>query len=184
MSVTFTAEMSPITGYTVTCGCRNALGSQFGSYQDAVDFLTPLVEDESLRTALPGCDDPEFCLMYRLSLNANEADPAPSINVTSLNAGDLFRALGLLADELAEAAAEDSPFEGGSMTAAEFLGRVLLALAISPSDEGRPEIERTNTRGNTSVLCSRQAGYLQMRLAELHDLAQFAASRDRQIHWS
>lgn len=203
MSITFTAEMSAITGSMVTCNCSDDVaGPVFGTYDEALAYLAPLAEDESLRTALPGCVDPEICLQYSLVITACEADPAPSVNVTNLNASDLFRALGILADDPAgEAAAHisfeemtfdgvpegdpaDSPFNGGSMAPEDFLGRVLLALAITPADEGRPEIDATRPGGAVTVLCARRPGYLQMRLAELHELAQFAVSRNRMIFWS
>ncbi len=201
MSVTFTTEMSPVTGYEVTCGCDEATGPVFETFTDAENYLIPLVEDESLRTPLPGCSDPEMCLMYRLSIHPLETDPAPSINVANGNAADLFRALGLLTDNPADRAAgsvtfdgvgvvaapmaEDSPWNGGGMSPADFLGRVLLALAITPADEGRFAVETVRLGGSVIIECSRPIGYLQDRLAQLHHLAQFAVSRGRtEVFWS
>lgn len=196
MTITFTAEMSAVTAYSVDCTCGEATGPSFGTYQEAIAFLTPLVVDESLRFALDGCVDPEFCLLYRLSIQMIEADSAPQVNVSNFNASDIFRALGILTDDPAAEARsfefeetalapsdENSPFAGGSLAPQDFLGRVLLALAITPADEGRQAIVTTAAGGSTSVLCSRRVGYLQGRLSELHAVAVFAADRGRDVTW-
>ena len=184
MSITFTAEMSPITGHMITCGCEQAVGPVFGNYADACAYLAPLVEDESLRTAIPGCDRPEACLQYRLSIYALEADPAPSVNVANGNAVDLFAALGLSSDDPDRASGNGELWQGGTLTAEDFLGRVLFALAITPADEGRFSYDDTREGGMTMIACGRRVGYVQAVLAELHELALFAVDRGRAAYWS
>lgn len=152
-------------------------------YADALAHLTPLVEDESLRTVLVGCEDGKLCLLYRLSLTALEATPPPAVNMSNNNAADIFASLGLISDDpaLADEAAE--VFQGGSLDAADFLGRVLFALAISPSDEGRPSFEMPRTEGGMMAIACGRVGYIQTRLGELHDLAQWAIANNREVTW-
>ena len=95
MSITFSTPMGPLTGWAVSCACGEGVGPVLGNYADAIAYLTPLVADGSLRTVLDGCLDGDICLMYRLSLTAQEAAPAPEINVGNYNALGLFAALGL-----------------------------------------------------------------------------------------
>ena len=88
------------------------------------------------------------------------------INVSSANAVVLCDALGI---NLAE--------EGwcGSLPAEDFLGRVLVALAVQPSDEGIPTHE-VPTGGVRWIECGRRPGYIQDRLAQLHELAEWAVA--------
>lgn len=67
----------------------------------------------------------------------------------------------------------------GEEDAEFFLGRVLLALAVAPADAGLPATG-TDTR---FIDCGRPAGYVQMRLEELHALAQYAATAGLLITW-
>jgi hypothetical protein len=108
---------------------------------------------------------------YRPEFGANVLVACPEaedleINVSSANAVVLCDTLGI---NLAE--------EGwcGSLPAEDFLGRVLLALAIQPSDEGIPAHELP-TGGVRWVECGRRPGYIQDRLAQLHELAAWAVA--------
>ena len=69
----------------------------------------------------------------------------------------------------------------GSLPAEDFLGRVLLALAIQPADEGIPVHETTVPGQVRWIECGRRPGYIQERLAQLHDLAQWAVAHDAEI---
>lgn len=113
---------------------------------------------------------------FRAEFNADLLVSIPEaehleVNVSSSNAVVLCDALGI---NLAE--------EGwcGSLPAGDFLGRVLLALAIQPADEGIPAHELP-TGGVRWVECGRRPGYIQDRLAQLHELAQWAVAHGAEI---
>jgi hypothetical protein len=94
-----------------------------------------------------------------------------SINMSNTNAHRISATLGI-----------DLEAEGwaGSLSAEDFLGRVLLALAIEPADEGIPSHE-VPTGGVRWVECGRPAGYAQERLTQLHALAQWAVDHGAEI---
>ena len=100
------------------------------------------------------------------------------INMSNANAAVVCGALGI-----------DLAAEGwcGSLPAEDFLGRVLVALAIQPADEGIPshELPREHNGpfpvGPRIVECGRRPGYIQERLAQLHALAQWAVDHQAEI---
>jgi len=71
----------------------------------------------------------------------------------------------------------------GEMDARDFLGRVLLALAVEPQDSGIPAHE-VPTGGPRWIDCGRREGYVQERLTNLHDLAQHAIKDGKPVLWS
>lgn len=93
------------------------------------------------------------------------------VNVNSRNGADLLALLGL-------------EFDGdfGGTTAEDFLGRVLLAQALldvaTDDVHGRPVV--TEYRWTTG---GRRPGYLAEKLAELHDVAQWAAAHHAEVQW-
>jgi hypothetical protein len=178
MSVTFTAEMGAIVAHVITCTCKNAISQapRFGAYQDARDALLAIPYGLEYgrgehRTALPGCSDPELCPDYPLSVHAIEDLERPEINVSNANATHLLHALGY-----GEHGELDELF--GDATPEEFRGRVLTALALAPADEGTPSYQDGNW-----VECGRRPGYLQNRLTELLDLADWCARNARPVQW-
>jgi hypothetical protein len=73
----------------------------------------------------------------------------------------------------------------GEMDAEVFLGRVLLALAISPADEGMPSYEHDRIPGMARMIeGARRPGYLQERLEQLRELAIWARDHSTAIWWS
>jgi hypothetical protein len=83
----------------------------------------------------------------------------------------------------------------GSMPAEDFLGRVLVALAISPIDEGMPSYQMApgddagvfgivREGGPTFIQGARHPGYLQGRLYQLHELATWAVANGAEILWA
>lgn len=82
----------------------------------------------------------------------------------------------------------------GDVTAEDFLGRVLLALAITPADPGIPATSRdiSDGFGDQPILTAggrwhdmgRRPGYLQAKLGELHELAAWAAPQGLRIAWA
>ena len=93
------------------------------------------------------------------------------INMSNSNA---FRVCGTLGIDL-EA-------EGwcGSLPADDFLGRVLLALAIEPVDAGVPAHELPGI-GPRWIECGRPEGYAQERLGQLRELADWAIAHGAEI---
>lgn len=133
MSVTFTAEMSPITAWAFTCAHpeedNGVTGHRFGSYQEAEAFL---LEEQAMHGGtghLATCGD-EYCAYSGMFFHTIESDPAPEVNVSIFNAVHILNLLGIPAtidDELV-----------GSMDPTDFLGRILMAEAINPADAGVP----------------------------------------------
>ncbi len=97
----------------------------------------------------------------------------PTVNMADGNAAQVIDLLGLTYDgDYVERAAED------------FLGRVLLAQALS-------EVATDDTRGLPARIeggnwidCGRRPGYLAERLTELHEIATWAHERNAVVIWS
>lgn len=89
------------------------------------------------------------------------------VNVSNANAREILSALGYDARDIA-----------GDDAADTFLGRVVLALGLAPTDPGRPAVQDGNV-----IDCGRAPGYLQTRLRELHTLAQSAVRSRQHIYW-
>lgn len=96
-----------------------------------------------------------------------------AVNVSSSNALVLCAALGI-----------DLEAEGwcGSLPAQDFLGRILVALAVSPADEGIPSHELPREPGRVRwIECGRAPGYTQDRLGQLRELADWAIAHNAEI---
>lgn len=95
------------------------------------------------------------------------------VNMNNRNAAMVCEALGIELD----------PDWCGEMDAADFQGRVLMALALSPADEGMPSYEHAGP-GARMVEGARRPGYLQERLGQLHELAAWAVGHGAEVWWS
>lgn len=93
------------------------------------------------------------------------------INMNIRNAATVCDALGIDLNELGWS---------GSMAAADFQGRVLMALAVAPVDEGMPSYEHPGP-GATMIEGARSPGYLQERLGQLRELADWAVANNAEI---
>jgi hypothetical protein len=91
-------------------------------------------------------------------------------------AGSILSALGLKPAEALDGGSDLI----GECSAEDFLGRVLLALAEQPEDEGMPSYE-SHPRWNVGA---RPAGYMQRHLHELHALAQYCREQDMIVAWA
>jgi hypothetical protein len=96
----------------------------------------------------------------------------PTVNMANGNAAQVIDLLGLTYDgDFGELAAED------------FLGRVLLAQALSDVTfddvNGRPAVREGNW-----IDCGRRPDYLVERLAELQKIATWAHERNAVVVWS
>lgn len=103
---------------------------------------------------------------------------APEVNMANGNAIRVLDLVGITGDDA----------YCGSMSGEDLLGRVLVALALTPEDEGTDTYEagpdEGHFQGGTHIFCGRRPGYLQDRLEQLHDIATFAAAEGATVRWS
>ena len=90
------------------------------------------------------------------------------LNVTNTNGAYLLGALGIPVPAMTSI---------GTVDPADFLGRVLLAIAVSPTDAGVPAHE-VPSRGARWIECGRREGYLHEKLTVLRSLAEWAVAND------
>lgn len=164
MSVTFHPAQrdSDITGWAVACAC--------GSNQTAALATTPDAVANLLPTHTPGCAD-EWCNGERGGVAPVLAIEAPEINVANGNARIILDALGFPDGDLC-----------GAATGQDFLGRVLMARAIAPADEGM--LAHAVVPGSRMTDCGRRPGYLQDKLDRLQQVAEWAINCDRDVVWA
>lgn len=205
MSVTFSAEVRPACRFAVSCGCSGAtaLARPYAQYAEAQ--AAAAAADSRTRTALPGCELPDICPDY--PLRAHDVDgqaQGPEVNVHLTNATRLLHLLGLdngpdtpgpqvtsareipghpepapaIPDAADPTSRRPATTPDGQLPAPEFLGRVLLALVLTPYDEGLP-----GYWAGRHYTGARPSGHLQQRLRELHDLAIWCAAQGRNVVW-
>lgn len=171
MSVTFTPEIldTDTIGFTLECACGDARTSTVHATYEAA------VEQIAGGTGLPRCGD-EFCgaeTIHVVGIDAPEVADRPELNMCNGNAMFVADALGI--------APEDVSF--GAQDAAVFQGAVLLALALAPADLGMP-VHAEDPTSMRVIAGARPAGYLQDKLQELHEIAEWALRHDRRVTWA
>lgn len=177
MSITFGTELSPIEGFAFTCGHDNGLtGHRFGTYDDARAFLQAEKDTHGHTGGLAICGD-DYCAFGLMSIQPIESDPAPDLNVSNTNAMHLLELLGLPSEQ------DEWGSLSGATSAEDFLGRVLLAQAVSPADAGVAATSEVGEGGATLIDMGRPAGYSEDRLTSLRELADFAVDRGRTVQW-
>ena len=122
------------------------------------------------------CDD-EICVISSRGgvLFPVPAVEFPEVNLANGNACMILEVLGIdVADDLC-----------GEVSADDFLGRILIALALSPVDEGMPayKISGDDDEGATIWQAPRPVGYTQDVLNRLREVAEFAKSKGWGICW-
>lgn len=138
------------------------------------------------------CGDALCCPGIRYIVSRRPGDGEPSLNVSNVNAAQLLRALGLLPELGADSVFHqldpvprrpgDDVFElAGECEAQDLLGRIELALALSPLDEGTPW--HPITPGSNVTDCGRWSGYLHDRLHALRAITVHARDRNRHVTW-
>ena len=165
MSVTIAPATTDadIIGYEIVCYCGDAR---------TATLLLPYAEVAALPARITTTCADDYCdgtfinAVYTAGLDT-------TINVSNINAAHLFATLG---------------YEGedrylGSADANDFLGRILLAQAVSPADAGVPATTHARDGYATLIDCGRGPGYTDGRLAELRDLAQWCADNNRKVVW-
>lgn len=179
MSVTFAPAMAPIVGWDLACVCgaRYLEADQpLMAYEEALGALT-LVKAQN--KGFLACED-EDCFLYGIHPHAVEEGPqAPEVNMANGNTVAVMEALGIKTDEVS--------FEAvcsGSLPAEDFLGRVLMALAVAPVSAERPTLVEKNEGQATFVQCGVREGYVQEKLLELQAVAEFAVRENREVSWA
>jgi hypothetical protein len=192
MSVTFSPATpeSVSIAHNLTCACGDWVSSEVYP-----DYLSAYRAGRS-GAVISGCVN-DYCLEDRDCFIPAPAGYFPEVNLSNHNASMVLETLGVdVADDLC-----------GSMSADDFLGRVLIALAISPADEGMPaykltgadytgqggllggllaglaEAEANDEPTATFWQGARPAGYLQERLEMLREIAEFAKSKGWGVCW-
>lgn len=188
MSVTFRPAEGPIDHYSVECNsCNITHPEQFATYEAASAFTRAVREGTA---AVAGCRGEEYFCTEGAFTNACEAvGEVPETNLANGNAIDVLDVLGVNFRYEPTPEEAENDFFGiagvelcGTLDAEDFMGRVLTALAISPESA---EIPSHATMGAPNIIRGhREEGYVQNRLRELHEIAQFAIDHDRQVTWA
>lgn len=173
MSIDFTTDSGSVLGHAVTdrCGGRE----EFATYDAATERLVAVRDHGAVLAGSKPSGDDYFDAydVHNPSIEAIVEDLAPVVNMCNRNACFVAAALGIL------------PVDGelwGSTSPADFLGRVMLAQAVSPADEGVPGYAHPGT-GGRFIEGDRPSGYLQDRLVQLRDLADWAIAHGRDSIW-
>lgn len=185
MSVTFYPELGPVDHYTVEC--INCDATQNFSTHEAAYTLHAAIREGTAH--IDGCtQEPYRCQDGGIMYEVEALGVTPTVNVASSHAVDILEVLGLTSRhepiETDGHTALNIPGDDlcGSLPAQDFLGRILMALAVAPESAERPAYAAVGASHVTS--CYRRAGYLQSKLHELHEVAQFCHTHDRPIIWA
>lgn len=167
MSVTFSTDRPSVrVGYAVCCYAYGSDQDWYGPTHP--DIATAIADHESSHHGNVDCDGTGTNASVH---TRRDTDDDPSVNMSNGNAAHLLATLGFDTDELL-----------GSTSAEDFLGRVLVALAVAPIDAGIPAHD-ISEGGAQVVNCGRPEGYTQHRLDQLRTLAEFARSHDANVSW-
>lgn len=185
MSVTFEIAVTEadMAGFSLVCGCgAKSTGVLAASHREVEAYRAA-----DPRGVAPVCHD-DFCAADTLEVggyiqvefSVPGADGADvdlrevAVNVSNGSATHLLPLLGIEASTMQS---------GGSVPAEDFLGRVLLAMAVAPADEGVPAHSLAGP-GARFVDCGRPEGYTERVLDTLHALALAAVSAARDVQWT
>ena len=151
----------------VVCSCRGYRSEVFPSREAAVLALPSVTSS---------CAD-EYCISFNTKF-IDSATSEPEVNVSNINAAELLDNLGILVGE------EFSERCVGSIHAEDLRGRVLMALALLPADEGMPAYESSNTMFGVKMWAApRPAGHTQRVLERLLEVADYASAQGRDVEW-
>lgn len=162
MSVTFSVE-SPIIGWVSACACGQVRTTTMYETYDAVRAAIDAGAENPQCRSCDGYGDGPYASAISLF------DEAPEVNVSNANAGTLLRALGLYE-------------QGGDLTGAlsgeEFASKVIQARVLTPQDAGVPAMAYGAVQD-----CGRRPGYIQERLDQLQEIANFAWDKGVAVTW-
>ena len=188
MTVTFSpAEPAAVTVLGASIHCPADPRQDRRRFRDYTAATAGLAEHHRFCTDRSCGGRAGYVVEYR------STDDEPRLDVASVQARTLLRALGLCpeigAGDLHPATmagiAPSTPQDAedalvGSLPAELMLGRVELALAVSPADAGVPITEH---RDGAVIDCGRPVGWLQTRLAVLREVTLYARAHQRDVVW-
>jgi hypothetical protein len=162
MSVSFYPAIDDSVAHIITCICEE---TKFDTtYPDRASAYAAKTSGD----LKPNCGD-----AYCEYLYVNPAIAEPEVNMSNSNAYDLMDVLGLIPEE--------GNFDDvcvGSMKAEDFLGRVVVARGLAPvSPERLPE------QDGIMIYAGRREGYVQERLEQLQEVADWAIANKREVVW-
>lgn len=161
MSVTFSPAVRLDIPHTLTCMCGEwTQGVQYDSHADAWEMS---------KSVTSGCSD-EYCddtYVYPVSIV-----PEPEVQMSNGNAVTILDVLGIKVGE------DFSDRCSGSISVEDMKGRILMAQAINPTDEGSATIAVGNV-----VDCGRPEGYTDGKLFSLLEVVEFAEANNVDIVW-
>lgn len=167
MAIDFNPETfeADFDGFRLTCSCGASSTARLGDTED--DALATPIEQH------PRCAS-SFCAEEPPVVRLYSPLTWPVVNITSLNARPVLDALGY--------PREIDPDMWGSCEPGDFLGRILMAQAIAPVDEGL-EAHQAPGLGAPWIHCGRDAAHLQRTLASLVEVAEWARDHGRLVVW-
>ena len=182
MTITFQPALpaSQVALYRVSCEQDGVLGTGL-----PVEEAYPLAELHGLTCPRSLCQE--------YGADVDDDGDVPMVNLHNANAMRVLVALGYQQERGAEVVEErpevepslvevlhNAPDLYGSDGPEAFIGRVLLALALSPTDAGVEAYSSPSGRWHEGP---RREGHLQHVLAQLHDLAQWCAEHNHEVMW-
>lgn len=177
MSVTFHPSQSPVIGYRFECHC-GVVAAKFETVEGAYGFLNIYEADPY---QLDGCTD-DLCPSYPQIANMYDGAHHEGLNLNNQNAADILRVLGLVEPGQDADIINPEVRWCGELPAADFLGRIMVAQAISPESAEKIGYEKPGP-GAIMFESGREAGYIQKKLAELAEVADWAAKHERTVCW-
>ena len=159
MSVTFSPVMDSTVPHVLVCIC--------GEWSNGVMYPSSEMAHMVAKGMKPECGDVYCDYVY-----VEPAVAEPEVQMSNANAVTLLDVLGVQVGE------DFSDRCSGSLSAEDFLGRVLIAQGLNPSDAGSDTI----TDGN-AVYCGRAVGYTDAKLDSMRQVAEWAVANERQIVW-
>jgi len=145
--------------HSLRCVCGEYESISFDNYQAAREVFGGLPQEEL-------CAECGF-------VSAEPTVREPEAQMSNANAVDILDALEILANE------DFSDRCVGSMKAAEMLERVLIAEAVAPEYSGLTTMQIENV-----IYCGRPADYIQRKLAQLREVAEWAIENGRDVTWA
>ena len=168
MSVSFSPEFCELGAeWVVVCSCGATRNSEV--YSSRVELREVL--DAMYKNGVKSRCTDIYCASEGLGWIQKTVED-PEVNMSNVNAATLLDVLGIKVGE------DFSDRCTGRLEADDFLGRILVARALSPADEGLPALQEGNM-----IDCGRSEGYVDVRLAELEQIAVWSRDRNLQIAW-
>lgn len=168
MSVSFGPAFCELGAeWVVVCSCGSVRNSEvYGSREELRGVLDTMYKN-GVRSK---CED-IYCVSDGLGWIQKTVED-PEVSLSNANAATLLDVLGIKVGE------DFSERCTGVLDANDFLGRILVARALSPVDAGVPAFQEGNM-----IDCGRVEGYVDTRLAELESVAIWSRERNLQIVW-